>query len=273
MLFSEDRVLTLPTASRQSTASPTINIQNLYNDPDVEYDQILLCRALPEIANCSPQERKEVYEALKRSMQDSEKISNQRLGICLSRDFTDSDNAGSECDSSINGTDIQENMAQVAKNHEGTETPQRTASCRSSKSESVTSRHMSCASHEAIRCDLAENGESSVIMSDLESDSDSEYVSESSEFEKDPSTASAVAATAAKGKESEDLPSAAVRTRSVPLMGLFGIRNNAARRRTIANRNATRRHLDMRAQRPCYGCEIKGGERLANGEVVSGSKW
>ena len=239
-----------------------------YNDPCVQQEQNLLLRnALRETEGCSsPQERRDIYEALKRSMQDSERLSHERLGIHLSQAFTDSE--VTDIDSgSDNGTDTQDEMAGiVSHNHEGTES-------RQSSSSYGTSSHNGT----YLRC-LAISAQN-LLSSRDETDTEYSYQSESSDFVEHPSFTSDSSALVSREHDILKPTGSASKVsenRSTPLMGFFGA-GPAARGRNVIRgpriqprSGGTQRRI---AGPRCYGCEAKDTARLENGEVKSGALW
>ena len=273
-----DRYVVL--ASRQSSAvmdsdeaigssrtSPVSDSRDPYSDPCIQREQILFLRnALRETEGCSsPRERKEIYEALKRSMQDSERLSHERLGIHLSRDFTDSE-VGDIDSSSDNGTDIQDEMATtVSNNREGTESRQSS----SSHEHNETYRR---------RLGLGLSAHHSLASRD-ETNSEYSYQSQSSDFVEHPSFTSDSSAPAPREKNvssSSESASRVSENRSTPLMGLFGAGPIARGRNVVRGPRAQPRSMGppRRIAGPrCYGCEAKDTGRLENGEVKSGALW
>ena len=259
-------------ATESCNTSRVSSISDPYNDPQIQHEQNFMRDAIREIeaeGPVSPQERKDLYEALKRSMQDSEKLSHERLGIHLSQDFTDSE--ATDNDFSFNSEpDVQEELANVAdNNHEGTE------SCQSSASRRVSSHN------QTYRHCLASGTHSALNVRDFELDTDSEYQSDSSDFVDDPSPASDSSPPGPKEREDQkrsDSTFKAGEDRPTPLMGFFGA-GPAARGRlggVRGPRNQPRsRGIQRRGSLPrCFGChERDQGNRLGNGEVKSGAPW
>lgn len=245
---------------------------NPYNDPQIQHEQSFMRDAIREIeadGPVSPQERKDLYEALKRSMQDSERLSHERLGIHLSQDFTDSEATDNDISSNI-GTDFQEELAKIAENnHEGTE------SCQSS-----ISRRVSLHNQTYLRC-LASGTHSALNVRDFELDTDSEYQSDSSDFVDDPSHNSDSSPPGPKEHEDQKRSESTLKAgedRPMPLMGFFGA-GPAARGRLGPIRGPRSQPRSRGVQRrgplpKCFGCEVRDqGNRLGNGEVKSGSPW
>lgn len=245
---------------------------NAYNDSQLEQEQILMRDAIREMeaeGPVSPQERKDLYEALKRSMQDSERLSHERLGIHLSQDFTDSEYTDNDFSSNI-GTDFQEELAKIAENnHEGTESRQ-----------SSTSRRVPSHNETFHRC-LASGTHSALTARDFELDLDSEYHSDSSDFVDEPSRASDSSPPDPKEDEDQkrsECPIQAQEDRRTPLMGFFGAGPSARSRigPVRGPRGQPRsRGVQRRGALPkCFGCEVRErGNRLGNGEIKSGAPW
>ena len=247
-----------------------------YKDPQIQ-EAVRQAAA----AEClSTQERKDLYEALKRSMHDREKLSHEKLGIHLSQDFTESERTESDTSSSI-GTDPQEELAEIANdNEEGTESVQGGSSRR------APSYRLSSHNETYGQC-LANHAEAPLTASDLESEPESEYQSESSNFEENPYPSPMSESPGPSQKEeerhqaSETFREATVpENRPTPLMGLFGAAPAARGRSAVRGPRAQPRSrgVQRRGAAPkCFGCEARAnggnGERLSNGEVVSGAMW
>ena len=255
-------------ASGSSRTSRVSSSRDPYNDPCVQQEEALLLKnALRETEGCSsPRERREIYEALKRSMQDSERLSHERLGIHLSQDFTDSEVTDIDL-SSHKDTDTQDEMAiTVSNDHDGTESRQ------SSSSHTLSSHN------ETYRRCLAISARR--IQTSRETDSDYSYQSESSDFVEHPFFASNSSAPVSRERHmlsSTDRAPRVPEHRSSPLMGLFGA-GAAARGRSVIrgprglprSRGTTQKRS---VGRKCYGCEPRDMARLENGEVKSGALW
>ena len=251
-----------------SRASWVSSSRDPYNDPCIQQEQNLLLRnALRETEGCSsPRERKEIYEALKRSMQDSERLSHERLGIHLSQDFTDSEIT--EIDSSSeNVTDTQDEMADiVSNNHEGTESRESSSSYELS---SHNDTYLGCLARSAHQ----------ILTGRTETNSEYSYQSESSDFVEHPSfTSDSSAPVPREHNVVKSTGSAAnvSENRSTPLMGFFGAGAAARGRNVVRGPRAQPRSggPQRRVAGPrCYGCEAKETGRLENGEVKSGALW
>ncbi|KAG7002343.1 CTD kinase subunit alpha [Physcia stellaris] len=223
---------------------------NPYSDPQIQHEQGFMRDAIREIEAEGPvslQERKDLYEALKRSMQDSERLSHERLGIHLSQDFTDSEATDNDFSSNF-GTDFQELGKIAENNHEGTE------SCQSSISRRVPSHNETY-----VRC-LASGTHSALNVRDFELDTDSEYQSDSSDFVDDPSHESDSSPPGPKEHEDQKRAESALKAREdrpTPLMGFFGA-GPAARGRLGPVRGPRSRGVQRRGPLPkCFGCEVR----------------
>ena len=255
-------------ASGSNRTSRVSGSRDPYNDPCVQQEEALLLKnALCETEGCSsPRERREIYEALKTSMQDSERLSLERLGIHLSQDFTDSEVTDIDS-SSHKGTDTQDEMAiTVSNNHEGTESRQ-----------SSSSHALSLHNETYQRC-LAISARR--IQTSTETDSNYSYQSESSDFVEHPFFASDSSAPVSRERSALNSTDCAPRVpehRSSPLMGLFGAGAAARGRSVVRGPRGQPRSRGTRQRRivgpKCYGCEARDTARLENGEVKSGALW
>ena len=254
-------------ASGSSRASRVSSSRDLYNDPGIQQEQYWLLKALRETEGISsPQERKDIYEALKRSMQDSEKLSHEKLGIHLSQDFTDSEIMDIDS-SSDNGADTQDEIDNiVSDNHEGTESRQ------------SSPPHEFSSPNETYRRCLAISAPHALASKD-ETESEYSYRSESSDFVEHPSFTSGSSASVPKennGFKSPGGASKVAENQSPPLMGFFGAGPAARGRNVVRGPRAQPRARETQRRNvgpKCYGCEVRGTGRLENGEVKSGALW
>lgn len=266
-VMESDEAIGISRASRDSSS------RDPYNDSCIQPDQNLLLRnALRETEGCSsPRERQEIYEALKRSMQDRERLSHERLGIHLSQDFTDSEVTDIDL-GSHDGTDTQDEMADtVNNNHEGTESRQ------SSSSHEVSSHNETY-----LRC--LENSAHRIRTSRDETDSEySSYQSESSDFVEHPLYTSDSSAPAPRDHsvlKPTGSASKVPENRPTPLMGFFGAGPAARGRGGVVVRGPRAQPRSRGTPRriiagpKCYGCEARDNTaRHENGEVKSGALW
>ncbi|KAL8795372.1 MAG: hypothetical protein Q9195_002113 [Heterodermia aff. obscurata] len=254
-------------ALHSSRASRVSSSRDPYNDACIQQEQCLLLRnALREAEGCSsPRERKDIYEALKRSMQDSERMSHERLGIHLSQAFTDSEATDIDW-SSDNGVATRDEIAEtVSNNHEGTESLQSSSSHELSPHNETYRRCLAVSTHVGTGKD--------------ETESEYSYQSESSDFIEHPSFTSDSSAPVSRehnASKSTCGTSKVPENRSTPLMGFFGAGPTARGRNIVRGPRVQPRSTGTprRSVGPkCYGCEARGSGRLENGEVKSGAVW
>ena len=249
--------------TKSSGASSLSESHSPFNDPHIQKEQALLRSVLCEIPSgqterISLQERKDLYEAFKKSTEDAEKMRYERIGIHLSEGFTESRSMSSGSEFTV-GRDLQEPLANITSNNaEGTETSQATSDGAAEPRVTYRVAHI----YDSTDQSSIESRPGSKMSSGGQSN-------ESSDFEENP----APALDTTPLQESQDQTAdaeppedsqKAQENRRTPLMGFFGAGTAARSRGTINGpRNPPRsKVMSIRTRQPrCYGCEIQRAER------------